>query len=149
MFCSLGKKRGSRKTQNFNNKSFEPSVHWYYSTYGSHLINARNNWRLLPNLHPLYFSILSWKISHISSNFSSATIFHPLTRPVVGFVWPYTASYIRRCLFTTTSHILQTLNNQHNQNSTHNHGEYKLLAWRMPKKTHETWQWVLSSAWRS
>ncbi len=50
---------------------------------------------------------------------------------------------------TITTHTFQPLNAYHPQNTTHHHGEYELLAWRMPKETHDTWQWVLSSAWQS
>ena len=35
MFCSLGKMGGSIMTQNSKKEKFEPSVHWYNSTYPS------------------------------------------------------------------------------------------------------------------
>ncbi len=141
-----------------------------YIGYGIQYLNARNDrlWKFTTTnfssskfFHPLTEEFSPFFIvgpgttncvgchqNFILSDFSSSH------RRVVSDVWPGTTSYMSYfswCLLehTTTTHTLQTLNNYHPQNTTHHDGEYKLLALRMPKKTHETWQWVLSSTWQS
>ncbi len=91
---------------------------------------------------------VGYRQNFILSDFSSLT---EELSAMCDLVLPctYVISWWWHLEHTATTHTLQPLNTYHPQHTTHHHGEYELLPWRMPKKTHDTWQLVLSSAWRS
>jgi hypothetical protein len=111
------KKRRKRYDTKFEKWQFEPSVHWYYSTYGNQYINARNYWRFPPILQPLSFCSLSQKIHRISIFAAShktccwlcVTLYCKLH---------HTAMFLHNHI----PHPPNTQQNQHNQSTIHNHG---------------------------